>query len=133
MGRPNKSGDDARGLFGARRGNNRARETLTPAMADPHFEDSPWSEVVLVCAKCAAKLGRGRKGKTELRGEIRHALKARGLGKRVRVVETGCLDLCPKDGQTVATGRLLSKGRLAVFGARANGQDVVHRLFARGD
>jgi hypothetical protein len=101
-------------------------------MADTHIEDAPWSEVVLVCAKCAAKLGRGRKGKTELRGEIRHALKARGLGKRVRVVETGCLDLCPKDGQTIATGRQLAKGRLAVFGPRADGDEVVEGLFAHG-
>jgi hypothetical protein len=101
-------------------------------MADSHIEDAPWSEVVLVCAKCAAKLGRGRKGKTELRGEIRHALKARGLGKRIRVVETGCLDLCPKDGQTIATGRELAKGRLAVFGSHASGEEVAERLFGRG-
>jgi hypothetical protein len=101
-------------------------------MADSHIEDAPWSEVVLVCAKCAAKLGRGRKGKTELRGEIRHALKALGLGKRVRVVDTGCLDLCPKDGQTITTGRELAKSRLVVFGARANGDEVVKRLFDPG-
>jgi hypothetical protein len=101
-------------------------------MADPHIEAAPWSEVVLVCAKCAAKLGRGRKGKAELRGEIRHALKARGLGKRVRVVETGCLDLCPKDGQTIATGRELGRGRLMVAGPRADGDEVVDLLVGSG-
>jgi len=94
-------------------------------------EPAPWSEVVLVCAKCAAKLDRGRKGKTELRGEIRHALKRRGLGKTVRVIETSCLDLCPKDGQTVATGRQVAAGRLSAFGANADGEAVVKVLFGR--
>jgi predicted metal-binding protein len=98
-------------------------------LADP-VESAPWSEVVMVCAKCAAKLGRGRKGKTELRGEIREALKTRGLSKAIRVVETSCLDLCPKGGQTVATGRQLGEARLTVMGARADGEAVVKLLFA---
>ena len=99
--------------------------------ADPIDEPAPWSEVVLICAKCAAKLGRGRKGRTELRGEIKHALKHRGLGKQVRVVETTCLDLCPKNGQTIATRRSLAEGRLCVFAADADGTTVVGRLFPR--
>ena len=94
-------------------------------------EPAPWSEVVLICAKCAAKLGRGRKGKTELRGEIRHALKRRGLGHDVRVVETGCLDLCPKGGQTIATARRMSEGHLSVFEPEADGERVVKVLFGR--
>jgi predicted metal-binding protein len=98
-------------------------------LADP-VESAPWSEVVMVCAKCAAKLGRGRKGKTELRGEIKQALKAHGLGKAVRVVETTCLDLCPKGGQTVATGRQLGDARLCVVGPDADGEAVVKLLFA---
>ncbi len=100
-------------------------------LADP-VESAPWSEVVMVCAKCAAKLGRGRKGKTELRGEIKHALKRQGLGKTVRVAETTCLDLCPKNGQTVATRSGLAEGRLSVFGPQAEGDEVVKVLFARG-
>jgi predicted metal-binding protein len=103
-----------------------------PAARQPSKEKpAPWTEVVLVCAKCAAKLGRGRKGKTELRGEIKHALKRRGLGHTVRVVETGCLDLCPKDGQTVATARQMSEGRLSVFEPEADGERVVKVLFGR--
>jgi predicted metal-binding protein len=94
-------------------------------------EPAPWSEVVLVCAKCAAKLGRGHKGKTELRGEIKHALKRRGLGHSVRVVETGCLDLCPKGGQTIATARRMSEGHLSVFAPEADGERVVKVLFGQ--
>jgi predicted metal-binding protein len=101
------------------------------AIALAKEEPAPWTEVVLVCAKCAAKLGRGSKGKTELRGEIKQALKRRGLGHSVRVVETGCLDLCPKDGQTVATGRQMGQGRLSVFAPEADGERVVKVLFGR--
>ncbi len=97
--------------------------------ADQRTEPAPWSEVVLVCAKCAAKLGRGHRGKTELRGEIKQALKHHGLGKTVRVVEVSCLDLCPKGGQTVATARQLAAGRLTVVGPQADGAAVVRLLF----
>ena len=92
------------------------------------IEPAPFEDVLIICSKCAAKLGRGRKGKTELRGELKHALKKRGLGKSVRVVETTCLDLCPKGGQTVALGRDLAAGRLWVVGPDADGEDVVKLL-----
>lgn len=99
--------------------------------AEPRLEPAPWSDVVLICAKCAAKLGRGRKGKTELRGEVKHALKLSGLSKSVRVAEITCLDLCPKGGQTIATGRQLAKGSLTVVGPKADGEDVVKLLFGK--
>jgi predicted metal-binding protein len=92
-------------------------------------EAAPWSDLVLICAKCAAKLGRGHKGKTELRGEVKHALKKQNLGKQVRVVETTCLDICPKDGQAVASRRQLAKGEITVVGPGADGEDVVKLLF----
>jgi hypothetical protein len=84
--------------------------------------------VILICSKCAAKLGRGHKGKTELRGEVKHALKKAGLGGRVRVVDTTCLDLCPKGGQTVAIGAQLSQGILTFMGPEADGRQVVEAL-----
>jgi hypothetical protein len=101
-------------------------------MTPDHIETAPWSEIVLICAKCAAKLGRGHKGKTQLRGEVKHALKAAGLGKSVRVIETSCLDLCPKGGQTVATARQMAVGELTVVGPQADGSAVVKRLFGIG-
>jgi predicted metal-binding protein len=94
-------------------------------------ETAPWSDIVLVCAKCAAKAGRGHKGKTELRGELKRALKRRGLGDSVRVVDSSCLDLCPKDGQTIASGRQLAEGRLLVVEPDASGEDVAGLLFGR--
>jgi predicted metal-binding protein len=92
-------------------------------------ETAPWSDIVLVCAKCAAKAGRGHKGKTELRSELKRALKRRGLGDSIRVVDCSCLDLCPKDGQTVASGRQLAEGRLLVVDPEASGEQVAALLF----
>jgi len=64
-----------------------------------------------------------------LRGELKRALKRRGLGDSIRIVDSGCLDLCPKDGQTVATGRQLAEGRLLVVDPKASGEDVARLLF----
>jgi len=93
-------------------------------MGKARSEPAPFDDVVLICAKCAAKLGRGRKGKTELKGEVKDALKRHGLGKSVRVAETTCLDLCPKNGQTIALGGGLAEGRLWVLDADADGDTV---------
>ncbi len=100
-------------------------------MVKPRSEPAPFDDVVLICAKCAAKLGRGRKGKTELKGEVKAALKRFGLAKSVRVADTTCLDLCPKDGQTIALGGSLAEGRLWVVGPDADG-DTVAKLVLEG-
>jgi predicted metal-binding protein len=97
--------------------------------AEAKIEAAPFKDVILVCSKCAAKLGRGHKGKTELRSELKSALKRLGLAKKIRVADTTCLDLCPKNGQTVALGRELAAGRLRVVGADADGEDVAKLLF----
>jgi hypothetical protein len=91
------------------------------------LEAAPFRDLVLVCSKCAAKAGRGSRLKTELRGEIKTALKTRGV-RKVRVLETGCLDICPKNGQTLAVGGLLAQGRLIVVPAKADGESVVDLL-----
>ena len=65
--------------------------------------NSNWSTTVLVCAKCSKKLGGGfgEKGKVPLA----KALKQLGGGKKRKapfgVIETSCLDICPK-GAVVA-------------------------------
>ncbi len=60
-------------------------------------EPAPWRDLVLVCGKCMKKHDR-----ESLRGELKRALKDSGA-KHVRVVATGCLDLCPKDGVALTT------------------------------
>lgn len=58
-------------------------------------EPAPWSQIVVLCSKCMR-----RQDREDLRGDLRKALKQAGR-KDVRVVLSGCLDLCPDDGVTV--------------------------------
>lgn len=54
------------------------------------MEPAPWTELVLVCAKCMR-----RQGREDLRGELKRALRRAGC-RDLRVTTAGCLDLCPK-------------------------------------
>lgn len=70
---------------------------------------APWSELVLVCEKCARKAGR-----KSFRKELGKALKALDPGIKTRVVACGCLDLCPKGKITLATSPCAVPRRLLV-------------------
>lgn len=86
-----------------------------PSSASPlQTEPAPWRELVLICGKCMKKQER-----EPLRGELRRALKAAGR-RDLRVVATGCMDLCPKDGVAIATLASLTAqpARLWVLGDR---------------
>lgn len=61
-----------------------------------------WSELVFVCSKCMK-----RQDREDLRGDIKRAIKRAGH-RELRIVACGCLDLCPKDGVTIARGRDLA-------------------------
>jgi len=74
---------------------------------------SDWTDVVLVCRKCAKKLhgGFGPDGELSLpralRAEIarreggKPAKKPRRKGARLAVVEVDCLDICPKNAAVI--------------------------------
>jgi hypothetical protein len=63
---------------------------------------TPWQEVLILCRKCGKKLdgGFGPKRGESLKTELRQALRDVGRRRQVRVMETGCLGICPKDGVT---------------------------------
>lgn len=65
---------------------------------------APWGAIALVCRKCGKKLGGGfgKKEKHPLAEELRSALKQAGQRRAVRVMEVGCLGLCPKSAVAVA-------------------------------
>ena len=75
-----------------------------------------WSEVVFVCAKCMK-----RQDRREVRKELKRALKQSGR-RDVHVIASGCFDLCPKRGVTIARGRDL--GVFAQLHVLDNGDDV---------
>ncbi|HJT97777.1 MAG TPA: hypothetical protein VJ696_05625, partial [Rhodanobacteraceae bacterium] len=58
-----------------------------------------WSEVVFVCAKCMK-----RQDRRHVRKALKRALKEAGR-RDLRVIASGCFDLCPKRGVTIARGR----------------------------
>jgi predicted metal-binding protein len=73
---------------------------------------TPAAELVVICGKCSRKLegGFGDDGTTSLAKALRRALHA-GKGKRavVRIVETKCLDICPRHAVVVTRGHAPSE------------------------
>ncbi len=65
-----------------------------------------WTDVVLVCRKCSKRLGAkgfGRDGGERLAKALRRALDLPKDARKgaVGVIETGCLDVCPKGAVVV--------------------------------
>lgn len=89
----------------------------------------PWDEAVLICARCARRQHRAdKKGRTELRRELKRALRDTPH-RRARVLEVGCLGLCPKQGQVVARAAQLVAGQLVVLDGKADGEAAAAALF----
>ncbi len=83
-------------------------------LSDPHG-DVPWRDVVFVCTKCMK-----RQDRESLRDDLKRAFKASGT-RDVRVVASGCLDLCPKDAVTIAIGRELAGDAPRMHALRVDG------------
>lgn len=66
----------------------------------------PWRDLLLVCRKCSRKLdgGYGDKQKHTLPDAMKQVLRDLGRRRDVRVLEVGCLGICPKDAVTVMHG-----------------------------
>jgi len=92
-------------------------DTPTSASGRISLAKAPADQTIFVCVKCAKKLP-GRPGPKGVRAVLKDALKrlgpTRGWGK-VRIVQAGCFDLCPKRRQVLASGRTLANGRLVVI------------------
>ena len=88
----------------------------------------PWREVLLVCRKCDGKLkgGWGDKGKDDLAGAFKDVLRARGQRRAVRILEVGCLGICPKDAVTVVRGA--APGEMLVVPQGLDLQGLADRL-----
>lgn len=101
---------------------------MTPKHSS-HLEpvESPADEaMVFVCEKCGKHAECSGK---DLRHELRSELKAQGRKGAVRVVLTGCLDICPKEGVALA---LAQSGRATEYlVAEGEARDVAHALLER--
>ena len=87
-----------------------SRSLIDAEVRPARLAKAPFDQLVLVCGKCARKSGEGAK---DVRSRLKAALKSRRWGK-VRVVESRCLDLCPKRRQVLASARTLADRRLVV-------------------
>lgn len=70
-------------------------------------EDTPWSEgVMLICTKChksisSSMLKEEGNAAENLKMFLKKKMKDEGLSKKVRVITSGCLDICIDDTQAV--------------------------------
>ncbi len=105
---------------------------LGPHGAPPgRWAKAPFRRAVLVCAKCARKLdgeGFGPKGDRSAKKALKRAARSGRWGPRVRIVETACLDLCPRKRQVVAAADALGRGRLLVIAPGADAAEVLDAL-----
>jgi hypothetical protein len=81
-----------------------------PRRETPIRAAASWDEVLFVCGKCV-KRQNGERPSPPLRKRLKQALKTTVAGKRIRVVQCGCLDLCPKHGVTLARGSELGDAK----------------------
>ena|ERR1700712_3397505 len=68
--------------------------------------EASWQDLVILCRKCSGKLkgGFGEDGHDDLRDALRDGLRAVGRRRDFRIIETGCLGICPKGGVVVMRG-----------------------------
>ncbi len=65
-----------------------------------------WQDLVILCRKCGGKLkgGFGDDGRDDLRDALRDGLRAAGRRRDFRIIESGCLGICPKGGVVALRG-----------------------------
>lgn len=91
---------------------------------------APWQQVALVCGKCSRKLGGGfgKKGKRDLAEVLKDAAKAAGQRRALRVMEVGCLGLCPKRAVSAVTST--RPGHVLVVPAGTDGALVLASILS---
>jgi predicted metal-binding protein len=68
--------------------------------------EAAWQDLIVLCRKCGGKLkgGFGDDGRDDLRDALRDELRAVGRRRDFRIIETGCLGICPKGGVVAMRG-----------------------------
>ena len=96
-----------------------------------------WREAILVCGKCIKRHDDGK----ALRRALRDAAKKRAAKgrtddgtrrRKVRLIKTACLGLCPRRALVVASAATLTKGEVLVLRDEREIEAVLPRLLLRG-
>ena len=84
---------------------------------------------MILCRKCGGKLdgGFGDDGRDDLRSALRDGLREAGRRRDIRIIETGCLGICPKGGVVALRGS--EPGRVLIV---SQGQSTGHVLETLG-
>jgi predicted metal-binding protein len=90
--------------------------------------NTPWSDVIILCRKCGKKRGGGfgKKRKESLKAALRQATRDAGQRRQIRVLETGCLGICPKNGVTALNAT--RPGTIHVIETGSVGADALRTL-----
>ncbi len=101
---------------------------MSTAAEDLDIRRTSHLALILVCRKCGHKLkgGFGRKGKKDLSDALKQEFREAGQRRAVRVIETGCLSLCPKQAVTVMVGG--KPGEMLAVPAKADVAELADRL-----
>ena len=96
--------------------------------AAPLSSTTPWREIIILCRKCGKKRdgGFGPKRKESLKATLRQALRDAGKRRQVRVMETSCLGICPKDGVTALNAT--TPGTIHVISTGTGGAEAMRTL-----
>ncbi|MBE7212371.1 MAG: (2Fe-2S) ferredoxin domain-containing protein [Gluconacetobacter diazotrophicus] len=101
---------------------NRDRDPAAsvPDLSAPFAEvAAPWTSVLLSCRKCARKLdgGFGPDRDDHFSDVVKRLLRERKQRRQVRLLETGCLGLCPKNAVVVLRAEAPGRPLLVPRGA----------------
>ncbi|GJD95975.1 (2Fe-2S) ferredoxin domain-containing protein [Methylobacterium iners] len=114
-------------------------QSIQPDAAKRRTAKAGFSEIVLVCSKCAKRQGLPKRA---LRGMLKGGLRRRRPGLKLKVIETGCLGPCPKRALAVATGGSVERGRILLLDPASTPEEAVEAILpdfspkpaiARGD
>ncbi|GEO98759.1 (2Fe-2S) ferredoxin domain-containing protein [Methylobacterium haplocladii] len=110
-------------------GKDQQHDGTTAAGARPRAAKGDFDDLIVVCAKCAKRQGLGKRA---FGRSLKRAFKRETGGRRMRVVETGCLGPCPKRLVAVATSDSISRSRVLLLDP-ALPPATVRGLFPDGD
>jgi predicted metal-binding protein len=99
-----------------------------PQQTEPLSRQTHWRDVLIVCRKCGKKLkgGFGEKRKDTLKSQLRQALRDAGRRRDMRVIETSCLGVCPK--QAVTALNASHPGTIHIIPAGTDGAAAMRTL-----
>ncbi|MET0427864.1 MAG: (2Fe-2S) ferredoxin domain-containing protein [Microvirga sp.] len=93
-------------------GKDHQRSTAIDPPALPRAAKADFDDLVVVCSKCAKRQGLAKR---EFGRSLKRAFKRETGGRKMRVVEAGCLGPCPKRQIAVATPESIGRSRVLLL------------------